>query len=267
MPNVFRMATFNVNSVKSRLPVLDFWLDSPDAPDVVCLQETKCQDADFPASFFADKGYAVAFKGMKSYNGVAVFSKEPLEEVAFGFDDGADSDSDRARVVRARVGDVHIVNTYVPQGKSIESPDFEYKLRFFERILALFERDYRMEDKLLWTGDLNVAPTDRDVTHPENKRDHVCFHRDVQHAFEEVCSWGLVDVFRKHRNGDGEFSFWDYRVKDSLARNIGWRIDHLLATPSLAERSRDAYAVRELRAMERPSDHTAVVGVWEAEPR
>ena len=259
--SIFKVASFNVNSVKTRLPILDRWL-SDDPVDVLCLQETKVQDPDFPVSFFEERGYRVAFRGMKAYNGVAVASLREPDEAAFGFGDGEEPD-DGPRVARVRFGDLTILNTYVPQGKSLDHPDFPYKLRFFERVLGLLERHCRETDPVLWTGDLNVAPTDRDVTHPETKRDHVCFHRDVQRALRDVQSWGLVDVYRKHRPGDGEFSFWDYRVKDALARNIGWRIDHLLATPALADRSVDAYAVRDLRALERPSDHTAVVGVFD----
>lgn len=258
-----RIATFNVNSVKSRLPILEFWLATPEAPDILCLQETKCQDHDFPTAFFESLGYHCAFKGMKSYNGVAFISREKADEVHFGFEDGEDRAEDFARVSRARFGDIHIINSYVPQGKSIDLPDFQYKLRFFERILSLLEREHSDSEPLLWTGDLNVAPEDMDVTSPEKKQEHVCVHRDVKEALALVKSWGLTDIFRKHRPLPGEFSFWDYRVAGALERNIGWRIDHLLATQALAERSRDAYAVRELRAMERPSDHTAVVAVFD----
>jgi exodeoxyribonuclease-3 len=115
------------------------------------------------------------------------------------------------------------------------------------------------KERLVLVGDLNVAPTDIDVTHPENKRDHVCFHEEVREAFRSLCSTGLVDVFRKHRPGEGEFSFWDYRVKGALERNIGWRIDHILATALLADVSIDSYSDREPRSWEKPSDHTAVV--------
>ena len=258
-----KIATFNVNSLKSRLPIVEHFLTGGGAPDIVCFQETKCQDADFPAGFFAELGDKVAFRGMKSYNGVAIASRVAPDEVSFGFDDGEDREQDFARLAVARFGALNVVGSYVPQGKEMSLPDFVYKLRFFERLRVLFEKKYSPSDLLLWTGDLNVVPTDIDVTHPENKRDHACVCQEVRDALAGVTSWGLEDVFRKHRPEPGEFSFWDYRVKGALERNIGWRIDHLLATKSLAERSRDAYVVRELRAMERPSDHTAVVGVFD----
>jgi exodeoxyribonuclease-3 len=200
---------------------------------------------------------------MKSYNGVAIVSRKKPDDVRFGLGDGKDTEQDRARLATASFGDLTIVCAYMPQGKSMDLPDFQYKLEFFRRVRAMFESRCKRTDKLLWTGDLNVAPADIDVTHPENKRSHVCFSREAKDALADVVSWGLVDVVRKHRPGEGEFSFWDYRVPKALERNIGWRIDHLFATEPLASASRDAYAVRELRAMERPSDHTAVVGVFE----
>lgn len=261
------IGTFNVNSVKSRLPILEQWCLSSGAPDILCLQETKCQDADFPVAFFEKYGYFCTFKGMKAYNGIAVISKSKPDEAAFGLGDDLAEDgreeSENARIMRVRFGDLNIINTYVPQGKELESPEYPYKLSFFDRILALLERDYKNTDKLLWIGDLNVAPTDIDVTNPKNKVNHVCFHRDVKEAFFKVMSWGLVDIFRQHRPGEGEFSFWDYRVKDSLARNIGWRIDHILGTGSIAAMCKGVRVERELRAMERPSDHTAVVAEFE----
>ncbi len=258
-----KIATFNVNSLKARLPIVEHFLRTA-SPDIVCFQETKCQDAQFPVDFFRECGYFSAFRGMKSYNGVAVVSKTEADEATFGFGDGEDGEQDGARLAVTRFGELVVICSYVPQGKSMELPDFQYKLRFFQRIRALLERRFRATDLLLWTGDLNVAPEDMDVTHPENKRDHVCFSQEAKDALAGVVSWGLVDVFRKHRPDPGEFSFWDYRVANALERNIGWRIDHLFATEALAARSVDAHVVRELRAMERPSDHTAVVGVFGA---
>jgi len=259
---VVNIGTFNVNSVKSRMPILGQWLASAEAPDILCLQETKCRDEEFPADFFTELGYSCIFSGMKSYNGIAVLSKIAPDEAEFGLGDGLaeaeKAESENARVARVRFGDLKIINTYIPQGKEIDHPDYQYKLRFFDRIHSLLKRNYNETDKLLWVGDLNVAPEDIDVTHPDTKRNHVCFHSDVKESFANVMSWGLVDIFRRHRPGEGEFSFWDYRVKDSLARNIGWRIDHILGTEKIAGLCIDVKVERALRAMERPSDHTAV---------
>ena len=265
--SLINIGTFNVNSVKSRIPVLEHFLTSEGAPDILCLQETKCRDEEFPGDFFKELGYHSLYKGMKSYNGVAVISKIEPDEAEFGLGDGLAEpereESENARVILVRYGDLNILNTYIPQGKEIDNPDYLYKLNFFKRVLALFERNFTPKDKLLWLGDLNVAPTELDVANPKNKMNHVCFHRDVKDAFTEVMSWGFVDVFRKHLPGEGEYSFWDYRIKDSLLRNIGWRIDHIIGTEVMAEASRKVWVERSLRAMERPSDHTAVIGSFE----
>ena len=260
------IVTFNVNSVKSRLPILDVWLSSENAPDILCLQETKCRDEDFPAAFFEDKGYHCVFKGMKSYNGVAVVSRAEPDEFEFGLcDEGEEGreESENARVARVRFGGLTVLNTYIPQGKEIDNPDYLYKLRFIGRVKRLLERKCSSSDKVVWLGDLNVAPTDIDVTNPKNKKDHVCFHEDVKEALAQAMSWGLVDIFREHLPGEGQYTFWDYRVKDSLSRNIGWRIDHILGTECAAELCKGVRVERGLRAMDRPSDHTAVVGTFE----
>lgn len=264
--SIIKIATFNVNSVKSRLPILDLWLSGENAPDILCLQETKCRDEEFPAAFFEEKGYICAFRGMKSYNGVAMISRRKADEISFGLcDDGEEGreESEGARVLMARLGSLTLLNTYIPQGKEINHPDYSYKLRFFSRLRALLEKKASPEDELLWVGDLNVAPTDIDVTNPKNKKEHVCFHEDVKAALAGVMEWGLIDIFREQRPGEGEFTFWDYRIKNALERNIGWRIDHILGTRSAASRCRAVRVERELRAMERPSDHTAVVVDYE----
>jgi exodeoxyribonuclease III len=258
---LLRVVTFNVNSIRSRMPAVTRWLND-NRVDLLCLQETKVQDSEFDSLPFLELGYSIVFRGQKATSGVAIASLEPLADVRIGFGDGEDPD-DGPRLIRARLGDLLVINTYVPQGKSLDHPDYAYKLRFFSRMRALLERESSPAEPLVWVGDLNVAPTDSDVTHPENKRDHVCFHEDVKETFEAIKGWGLVDVFRKHRPGEGEFSFFDYRVKDSLARNIGWRIDHVLATKPLAETSVDAWVDRLPRSWERPSDHTPVVAVFD----
>jgi len=258
---VFRIATFNVNSVRSRLPVLERWLHDNKA-DCLCLQETKVEDQSFPASFFEEMGYSVIFRGEKSYNGVAIASLTPPDDFGFGLGDGEEP-SGETRVAWCRIGGRTVVNSYVPQGKSIDHPDYPMKLRFLERLGDLLLSLGAPKSPVVLVGDLNVAPTDIDVTHPENKRDHVCFHTGARKAFEKLCSKGLVDLFRRHRPGSGEFTFWDYRVKDALERNIGWRIDHILATPPAAEGSLDCFCDRRPRSWEKPSDHSVVVAEFE----
>lgn len=261
--SLINIGTFNVNSVKSRLPVLEYFLSSENAPDILCLQETKCVDVNFPVEFFEKLGYVSTFRGMKSYNGVAILSKNVPNAYTFGLGDGESAgymaECEESRVICAKFGELHILNTYVPQGKEIDLPDYAYKLRFLERVKLLLAREFKPSDQVLWLGDLNVAPTDLDVTNPKNKKNHVCFHQDVKDMFENVKSWGLTDIFRKYRPEAGEFSFWDYRVPKAFERNIGWRIDHILGTLPLVAESVDSWVIRELRAMERPSDHTAVL--------
>ncbi|HCA40862.1 MAG TPA: exodeoxyribonuclease III [Aminobacterium sp.] len=258
---LFQVATFNVNSVRSRMLVLLQWLQK-NRVDVLCLQETKTEDQFFPQEEFKKLGYSLIFKGEKAYNGVALLSRHAIENPQFGFNDGEDPDP-ITRIVRGTICGIHVINTYVPQGKSIDHPDYQAKHRFFDRLLNLFQREFSPHTPLLWVGDMNVAPTDIDVTSPERKGDHVCFHKDIKNKFEEVKAWGFVDVFRKYHPHVIDFSFFDYRVKNALARNIGWRIDHVLATPPLAVCSVDCYIDREPRSWEKPSDHTPVVGIFE----
>lgn len=261
--SLITIGTFNVNSVKSRLPILEYFLGGVDAPDILCLQETKCTNDNFPVEAFERLGYNAVYRGMRSYNGVAVVSRIAPDEWSFGLGDGEAEgslvESEEARVVYARFGSLHILNTYVPQGKEIDLPDYRYKLRFLRRVKNFLKRGFSPADRVIWLGDLNVAPTDIDVTNPQNKRNHVCFHQDAKDALEDVKSWGLSDIFRRHRPEAGEFSFWDYRVPKALERNIGWRIDHILGTKQMQEESADSWVVRDLRAMERPSDHTVVM--------
>lgn len=256
-----RLATFNVNSVRSRMPVLERWLPESGV-DVLCLQETKVVDADFPVAAFEAMGYEPHYCGEKSYNGVAIISRIPLKEVSFGFGDGEEPDFP-TRVVWARAGGLTVLNTYVPQGKELVHPDYALKKRFLERVRELMDRKMAEGDRFAWVGDLNVAPTDIDVTNPGNKRDHVCFHQEIKEKFEWVKAWGLTDTLRRFHPEEGVFTFFDYRVKDSLSRNIGWRIDHILTTRALAEKATDCFVDREPRGWEKPSDHTPLLADFE----
>jgi exodeoxyribonuclease-3 len=256
-----RIATFNVNSVRSRMPILERWLAA--APvDLLFLQETKAVDADFPADAFKSMGYDAYFCGEKSYNGVAVISRVPVE-VRFGFGDGQEPDYP-TRVAYARTDGFSILNTYVPQGKEITHPDYEVKKSFLERVRAFFDREVEPASLFAWVGDINVAPADIDVTNPRNKKDHVCFHSEIREKFDWVVSWGLHDVLRRFHPEAGQFTFFDYRVKDALARNIGWRVDHVLATEALTAKAVDCYVDRLPRGWERPSDHTPLVADFRA---
>ena len=254
-----KVASFNVNSLRARLPIVLRWLEEHQ-PDVLCVQETKVQDADFPAEEFDKTGYKYAFRGQKSYNGVAVFSKSEIAKVAFGFED---EPKDEARLIRAEIEGITVVNTYVPQGYLPDSEKFQYKLDWFRRLLRFLEENFRPSDPVVWVGDLNIAPEAKDVYDPEALWGHVCYHPEVHKALNEVMRWGFADVFRIHCKEAGQYTFWDYRLANAFKRNLGWRLDHIMATKPLAKKSTACYVDKEPRAAERPSDHTPVVAEFQ----
>ena len=246
-----KIATFNCNSVRSRLDIVLGWL-ATHTPDILCLQETKAQDADFPLDAFRLAGWHVAFKGEKSYNGVAIVSKNPADDVSFGLDTDP---ADPTRLVHARFGPLHVVNTYVPQGREIDHAMYAYKLAWFARLKKYFEKNFTPATPLLWCGDLNVARHPIDVTNPQTKTDHVCYHQAVRDAFEDALSFGFTDLFRQHNPALVDYSFYDYRAPFDPAQKRGWRIDYVLATPPLAKKSIGSAIDIAPRALPKPSDH------------
>ncbi len=254
-----KAASFNVNSVRIRLPIVLEWLRK-NQPDVLAMQETKVQDEMFPREAFEEIGYTCAFRGQKSYNGVALASRHEIERVEFGL---PDEPRDEARIVTARVRGMILVNTYIPQGHLANSERFQYKLDWFGRLLAYFRARFQPEDPVLWMGDLNVAPLPMDVYDPVAVEGHVCYHPAVHEALDEIMQWGFTDLFRVHCREAGQYTFWDYRLGNYFARNRGWRIDHLIATAPLARRCTACYIDREPRALERPSDHTPIVAEFD----
>ena len=275
--SVIRIATFNVNSIRTRLDILSRWLGEREANperykegcapddgsiDVICIQETKVEDKDFPLLSIKQLGYNCVFCGEKSYNGVAILSKEPLEEVSFGFCDGERDFP--TRVAYAKYKGIRILNTYVPQGKEITHPDYQVKLEYLERVKKFMDTNSVYDVPFLWLGDMNVAPTEIDLTYPKTNKENVCFYLPLREKFSYVTS-GLVDVFRKFHPESGYYSFFSYLVKDSLKRNIGWRVDHVLATESLAKIAEGCYIDTAPRGWERPSDHVPVVAMFNAQ--
>ena len=187
-----KVASFNVNSLRARLALVLQWLSETQS-DVLCVQETKVQDIDFPTDEFERSGYGYAFKGQKSYNGVAIFSRSEITNTQFGFDN---EPRDRARLIKTEINDIVIVNTYIPQGYSPESEKFEYKLKWFKRLGRYFDENFKPTRPVLWVGDFNIAPQPIDVYDPEGLLGHVCFHPEVHKVLEDVMQWGFVDVFR-----------------------------------------------------------------------
>ena len=252
----FKIATYNANSIRSRITLVQDWL-SREQPDVLCIQETKVQDQDFPRGAFTDVGYNVVFRGQQAYSGVAIASLGQPEDVTFGLDS---EPKDEPRLITAKIDGITIVNTYVPQGRSVNSEMFSYKLEWFVRLRDYFARNFSPDEPLIWCGDLNVAPLEIDVHDPKRLAKHIDFHPQVREALARVTRWGFVDVFRRHHPDEpGQYTFWDYRVKGVLERNLGWRVDHIYATQPIAERSVNAWIDREARAAEKPSDHTFLV--------
>lgn len=238
------------------MPIILEWLSGA-MPDVLCIQETKVRDEEFPAADFRQAGYEVVFRGEKSYNGVAVLSRHGMDNVSFGFDGkGLDEGT---RLMAVSVKGIAIVNTYVPQGTSPDSDRFQYKLSWFERLLGYFSSRFKRDSCLVWAGDFNVAPEPIDVHDPKRLLGHVGFHPDEHRALARVKEWGFLDLFRKHRPGPGHFTFYDYRVRNAVERGLGWRVDHIWGTGTMAERSVDAWIDIQPRLWEKPSDHTPIV--------
>jgi exodeoxyribonuclease III len=255
-----KIATYNVNSIRSRLHIVLPWL-TENNPDYFCLQETKVADDKFPQAEFADLGYQVIFKGDKQYNGVAIVSKKKPQKVIVGLDDDP---ADPARIIAATYDGITIVNTYIPQGQDKDSPQYAYKLAWFGRLKKFLQKHFRPDDPLIWCGDLNVAPENIDVHNPQRILGHVCFNPDVWKAYKEVKSWGFTDVFRRHHPDEaGQYTFFDYRVRDSVNRKLGWRVDHILATKALAGLSLSCDIDLASRLAEKPSDHAIVFAQWE----
>jgi exodeoxyribonuclease-3 len=256
--DAIKIATLNANSIRMRLDQILTWIANSGI-DVLCVQETKVQDTEFPRDAFTDAGLQVVFAGQKAQAGVAIISRAEIEDVTCGLDD--DGPPDCPRLLHARIQGIHVLSAYVPQGRTIDHEMFAYKLGWLARLRAYLERHYTLADDVLLCGDLNVAPEPIDIHDPKANADHVDFHPAAREAYAAMCAWGLVDVFRRHHPDEpGQYSYYDYRVRNALERGVGWRIDHLLATPALALRSTGAWIDLEARRADKPSDHTFVVG-------
>jgi exodeoxyribonuclease-3 len=256
MPRPMKIATWNINSIAVRLPLVLRWL-AETQPDVLCLQETKCTDDKFPALELALQGYNSVFYGQPSYNGVAILSRHELQDVQRGFPN--DDATAQARLIAATIGTVRVVNVYVPNGAEVGSDKYKYKLQWLQTLRRWFDQSCARAGRVLLCGDFNVAPEDRDVHDPKALEGQVLVSRTERKALQLVKDWGLVDAFRQHNDLPGQFSWWDYRG-GGFARNQGLRIDHIWVTPALAELCTAATIDRAPRAWEKPSDHTPVVG-------
>jgi exodeoxyribonuclease-3 len=249
-----KIATFNCNSVRKRLPIILEWLEK-ERPDVLALQETKVQDHDFPEQAFLDAGYFVTFRGMKSYHGVATVTREEPSEVIYGLD--SSSDSDEFRIIQTVVNGVRIVNTYVPQGYHPESEKFQYKLKWFARLRKYFDKYLKKKEPVIWLGDLNCAPEEIDVANPERNVNDPDFHIDARREYKKTVAGRFVDVYRMKYPKKVQYTFWDF-FRNAYERNRGWRIDHIMATPELAKKCTKVVVDVGPREKPSPSDHTFV---------
>lgn len=250
-----RIATWNVNSVRARLPRLLAWLESA-RPDVVCLQETKCLDEAFPREPIEDQGYQVVHFGQKTYNGVAILSRKRIESTCLGLrDDAVDLE---ARVISATVEDVMFVNAYVVNGREVGAERYFYKLEWLGRLQRLLETHYDMREKVVVAGDFNVTFDDRDVYDPEAWRERILCSTPEREALLRVMDCGLADSFRKFHEEGGHYTWWDFRTM-GFKRGQGLRIDHLLMSPPALAACTGVSIDLSAREGEKPSDHAPVV--------
>ena len=252
-----KLTTWNVNSIRQRLPRVLAWV-AANRPDVLCLQETKVVDEDFPRAPFEELGYHVETYGQKTYNGVALLAREPLERVTRGFSD--DPPDAPRRAIAATVGGLRILNVYVPNGESVESEKFPFKLAWLDRLereLAAALEELEGQEPLVVVGDFNIAPEDRDVHDPEAWRGKVLFHPKEHAALARLTALGLKDLFRLHHAEAGRYTWWDYRML-AFPKNQGLRIDLLLGTEGAVKRCTGCEIDRDQRKGEKPSDHVPV---------
>ncbi len=254
-----KIATWNVNSIRAREERLLNFLDR-EQPDVVCLQELKVREEDFPFVIVESAGYRAQVYGQKTYNGVAILSRHEASNVVRGM--GDDVDDPQARLIQAEVAGVRIVNGYFPNGRAVGTDHFEYKLSWMKRLRDMLTRDASPNDELVLCGDFNVAPDDTDAANPEKWSDSVLCHADARAALSQLRDWGLEDVFRKHHPDGGVYSWWDYRML-AFPKGDGLRIDHIFGTPSMAKRSAAARVDRDERKGKKPSDHAPVIAEFD----
>ncbi len=249
-----KIVSWNINSLRKREPRLLEWLRAT-SPDIVCLQETKCTDEQFPASTLRDAGYAAVFHGQKSYNGVAILAREEPREVRLGLCD--EIEDDQARIIAATIGQVRVISLYAPNGQAVGSEAYRYKMEWFRRLTSCLREKEPTLDQLLLCGDFNVAPNDADVHDPQLWRGAIMCSDGERAAFRALENLGLSDTLRLHHAESGIFSWWDYRML-AFPKNRGLRIDAILAGPALAAKCVDAGVEREMRKGKDPSDHAPV---------
>jgi exodeoxyribonuclease-3 len=248
-----KLATWNVNSLKVRLPHVLDWLTA-NQPDVLCIQETKLEDHNFPLAEIQAAGYHAAFAGQKTYNGVALISREPVADIGTGIPNFAD---EQKRVIAGTYQGVRVVCGYFPNGQSLDSDKYQYKLAWLTALYGWLKEEVVAHPHLALLGDYNIAPEPRDV-HPDVKDCDVLVSDDVRERFRLLVELGLADSFRLFEQAEKSFSWWDYRMM-AFRRNLGLRIDHILLSAPLAANCKSCAIDKAPRKLERPSDHAPVL--------
>jgi exodeoxyribonuclease-3 len=249
-----KIATWNVNSIRVRLPQLLDWLAAR-RPDVVCLQETKVPDEQFPAEALRAAGYHSVFSGQKAYNGVAILSRRPLAKT---LSSAPGLDGEQKRYLAASVGGVRVINLYVPNGEAVDSPKYEFKLVWLKALKRHVVAEHKAHPRLVMVGDFNIAPEPRDVHNPRLWEGRVLYSEPERAAFRALIDAGLTDAFRQFEQPEKSFSWWDYRM-GAFKRNLGLRIDHILLSAALTPKLRSCTIDVDPRRVERPSDHAPVI--------
>jgi len=253
-----KIVSWNVNSLRVRLPQVLDWL-AANQPDMLAIQEIKMVDEDFPVEAIQGAGYQMLVSGQKTYNGVCILSKLAGTDV---HKDLPGLDDPQRRVLAATYGDVRLVNLYVPNGESLESEKYGYKLNWLSKLDTYLQHELKKHPRLVVVGDFNIAPDDRDVHDPVAWKDQVLCSEPERQAFQSLLAHGLKDTFRLFDQPERIFSWWDYRAM-AFRRNIGLRIDHILASASMAAVCRASYVDKAPRKLERPSDHAPVVAEFD----
>lgn len=253
-----KIATWNVNSLRVRLPHVLDWLEK-EQPSLLAVQETKTVDADFPVDAFAEAGYQAVFSGQKTYNGVAIVSKGEIGDCVV---DPPNLEDPQRRILAASHGDLRVVNLYVPNGSEVGTAKYAYKLDWLGKIQDFIAGELTRHPNLVVLGDFNIAPEDRDVHDPEAWREKILCSTPERLALQKLLGLGLADLFRQFEQDEASFSWWDYRAA-GFRRNLGLRIDLILASPALVRRCRGCRIDKEPRKLERPSDHAPVVAEFE----
>ncbi len=249
------IATWNVNSVLARMPLVLRWLDDV-KPDVVCMQETKCTDDKFPTLVFQERGYQCQLFGQQSYNGVAILSRCECQTTHRGYP--GDDETAQSRLITSIVNDIQIVNVYIPNGQAVGSEKYEMKLGWMRRLREFFDQNYDPTRPVLLCGDFNVAPEERDVHDVRLWQGRIMFSEQERATLQQIKDWGFTDAFRLHNEEGGKFTWWDYRA-GAFRRNMGLRIDHVWVTESLVSRSVRTWIDLEPRTWEKPSDHAPMI--------